>query len=92
MFQDAAIAQHLEGALPEARAGDEGRLPALDLEHHTKVADLVRQLVVGGLLAGVHDVGGGGLGVALAEMAVRSGTGSSLSLSVPVSPLLIKVS
>ena len=37
---------------------------------HRKVADVVRTLVNGGLLAGVHDVGNGGLGVALAEMAV----------------------
>ena len=36
---------------------------------------MVRTLVVGGMLAGVHDVGTGGLGLALAEMAVRSGVG-----------------
>lgn len=56
-----------------------GRLPALDLEHHTRVADLVRRLVTGGLLAGVHDVSAGGLGVALAEMAVRSGIGVTVA-------------
>jgi phosphoribosylformylglycinamidine synthase II len=56
-----------------------GRLPALDLEHHTRVANLVRQLVIGGMLAGVHDVSAGGLGVALAEMAVRSGIGFSVA-------------
>ena len=37
--------------------------------------DLVRSLVVSGSLAGVHDVSTGGLAVALAEMAVRSGVG-----------------
>jgi phosphoribosylformylglycinamidine synthase len=37
--------------------------------------DLVRSLVVSGVLAGVHDVSTGGLAVALAEMAVRSGVG-----------------
>jgi phosphoribosylformylglycinamidine synthase len=56
-----------------------GRLPALDLAHHTKVANLVRQLVIGGLLLGVHDVSSGGLGLALAEMAVRSGVGFSVA-------------
>src|SRR5262249_24398096 len=52
-----------------------GTLPALDTPMHTQVADLVRTLVTGGLLAGVHDVGAGGAGLALAEMAVRSGVG-----------------
>ncbi len=52
-----------------------GRLPALDLAFHTQVADVVRTLVVGGMVDGIHDVGTGGLGLALAEMAVRSGVG-----------------
>jgi phosphoribosylformylglycinamidine synthase subunit PurL len=52
-----------------------GCLPALDLGFHTQVAAVVRSLVHGGLLEGVHDVGSGGLGVTLAEMAVRSGIG-----------------
>jgi phosphoribosylformylglycinamidine (FGAM) synthase-like enzyme len=52
-----------------------GRLPSLDLVHHTAVANVVRMLVAGGLVAGLHDVSSGGLGVALAEMAVRSGVG-----------------
>ena len=43
----------------------------------TWCADLVAEAVAGGdgLLCGVHDVSAGGLGVALAEMAVRSGIG-----------------
>jgi phosphoribosylformylglycinamidine synthase II len=48
--------------------------PALDLDVHQAVADLVRHLVAEGLLAGVHDTADG-IGVALAEMAVRSGKG-----------------
>ncbi|WP_334142478.1 phosphoribosylformylglycinamidine synthase subunit PurL [Rhabdothermincola sp.] len=52
-----------------------GHLPALDHSHHLAVAAVVRTLVAGGLLAGVHDVSSGGLGLALAEMAVRSGIG-----------------
>jgi len=56
-----------------------GSLPALDLRVHTAVAGLVRQLVTDGLVVGVHDVADGGLGLALAEMAVRSGVGASLS-------------
>ncbi|TML89994.1 MAG: phosphoribosylformylglycinamidine synthase subunit PurL [Actinobacteria bacterium] len=49
--------------------------PTLDLERHRALLELVRALVVERRLAGVHDVSDGGLGVALAEMAVRSGVG-----------------
>jgi phosphoribosylformylglycinamidine synthase len=52
-----------------------GRLPELDPALHDEVASAVRALVTGGLVAGVHDVASGGVGVALAEMAVRSGVG-----------------
>ena len=38
-------------------------------------ADKVRELVAAGLVLGAHDVGSGGVGVALAEMVVRSGVG-----------------
>ena len=62
-----------------ARGVRGGRLPALDPAMHLVVADVVRSLVQGGLLRGAHDVSGGGLGVALAEMAVRSGMGVSIA-------------
>jgi phosphoribosylformylglycinamidine synthase len=42
---------------------------------HLAVCRLVRGLVLDGLLDGVHDLADGGLGLALAEMAVRSGVG-----------------
>ncbi|MGK2947056.1 MAG: phosphoribosylformylglycinamidine synthase subunit PurL [Acidimicrobiales bacterium] len=51
-----------------------GPPPDLDLDEHAAVADLVRHLVGEGLLAGAHDTADG-IGVALAEMAVRSGKG-----------------
>jgi phosphoribosylformylglycinamidine synthase len=51
-----------------------GGPPELDLEAHAQVAQLVRDLVSRGSLAGVHD-GADGLGVAVAEMAARSGVG-----------------
>lgn len=50
-------------------------MPVLDPAAHLAVAELVRSLVVGGLVAGVHDVSSGGLGVALAEMALAGGIG-----------------
>jgi len=56
-----------------------GTLPTLDLTHHMAVADVVRTLVNGGLVAGAHDVSSGGLGLALAEMAVRSGVGVNVA-------------
>jgi phosphoribosylformylglycinamidine synthase subunit PurL len=52
-----------------------GTPPALDLAGHRAVCDLVRRLVIDGLALGVHDTADGGLGLALAEMAVRSGVG-----------------
>jgi len=56
------------------RGHQAGPPPVLDLEAHRAVADLVRSLVAEGLLAGVHDTADS-IGVALAEMAVRSGRG-----------------
>jgi phosphoribosylformylglycinamidine synthase subunit PurL len=50
-------------------------LAGLDLELHRRLLALVTDLVNMRLLDGIHDVSDGGLGVALAEMAVRSGTG-----------------
>ncbi len=50
-------------------------LPPLDLVAHARLLDLVAGLVGDGLVAGVHDVSDGGLGVTLAEMAMRAETG-----------------
>ncbi len=57
-----------------------GQVPALDAEAHTRLADLVRNLVVGDRLSGVHDVSTGGLAVALAELAVHSGVGTEVAV------------
>jgi phosphoribosylformylglycinamidine synthase len=51
-----------------------GPAPALDLAAHLDLAQLVARLVADGLVVGVHDAADG-LGVALAEMAVRGGCG-----------------
>jgi phosphoribosylformylglycinamidine synthase len=56
-----------------------GRLPHLDLDLHARVLVLVADLVNERLVDGVHDVSAGGLGVALVEMAVKSGTGCRIS-------------
>ncbi|MHB1775764.1 MAG: phosphoribosylformylglycinamidine synthase subunit PurL [Acidimicrobiales bacterium] len=66
----------------ERRGVRTGSLPPLDAAAHSGLVELVRSVVAeavaGGppLLTGVHDVSGGGLAVALGEMAVTSGTGA----------------
>jgi phosphoribosylformylglycinamidine synthase subunit PurL len=68
--------RELSGSAWARRRGHRGgRLPSIDYVDHADVAEVVRTLVDGGLLAGVHDVSSGGVGLALAEMAVRSGIG-----------------
>jgi phosphoribosylformylglycinamidine synthase len=65
----------------EVRGHRSGRLPPLDLAAHRGVVDLVSRLVAEGvaggsaLLCAVHDVSAGGLGLALAEMAIAARTG-----------------
>jgi phosphoribosylformylglycinamidine synthase subunit PurL len=60
----------------EVRHHTGGVLPALDLTaHRALLALLVDLLADGDLVVGVHDVSGGGLGLALAECAVASGLG-----------------
>ncbi len=59
-----------------------GALDPVDLAAVSRLAGLVRDLVAGDLLSGVHDVAAGGLGSALAEMAVRTGVGVSVTTGV----------
>jgi phosphoribosylformylglycinamidine synthase len=69
----------------EGRGRRHGTLAPLDFTAHARVVDLVASLVAetvsggDGLLAAVHDVSGGGLGVALAEMAVAGGVGARVT-------------
>jgi phosphoribosylformylglycinamidine synthase subunit PurL len=56
-----------------------GRLARLDADLHGRLADLVRGLVSDGVLHGLHDIADGGLGLAVAEMAVRGGSGVRLT-------------
>ncbi|MCA1692253.1 MAG: hypothetical protein LC733_08670 [Actinobacteria bacterium] len=52
-----------------------GALPQLDFQQHAVLGALVRDLATKGLVAGLHDVADGGLALAMAEMAVKSGVG-----------------
>ena len=66
----------LSGSLWARNAGHSmGTLPVVDLAAAATVADVVRALVNDGLVVGAHDVSSGGVGLALAEMAVKSGVG-----------------
>ena len=59
----------------ECRQHRGGRLPVLDLAFHRSLVALVADLVNDAVVAGLHDVGDGGLGVALAELSVHSSLG-----------------
>jgi len=52
-----------------------GTLAPLDLDVARRLVEVVAELVVDDVVAGLHDVSEGGLGVALAEMAVQSQVG-----------------
>jgi phosphoribosylformylglycinamidine synthase len=56
-----------------------GRLPSPDLDGVRALAGLTRSLVADDLVRGVHDVGEGGLGLALAELAVAAGIGMKVT-------------
>jgi phosphoribosylformylglycinamidine synthase len=71
--------QELSGSQWAWRRGHRtGALVGLDAAAHLALADLVRRLVLDGLLAGVGDVADGGIALVLAEAAVRSGVGVAL--------------
>ena len=88
-------AREASGTIPFSLAGTQvavdvmgrrgGTLFAIDYATHAATCALISSLVGEhasgkvGLLGSVHDVGGGGLGVALAEMAIAGNVGASLS-------------
>jgi phosphoribosylformylglycinamidine synthase len=55
-----------------------GELPPLDLEMHNALVSLVVGCVRDGLVVGAHDVADGGLGLALAEMAIAGQCGAQV--------------
>ncbi len=57
---------------------EDGAPPPVDLTAERKNGDLVRGLIINGVATSCHDVSGGGLLVAIAEMAMASGIGVSL--------------
>ncbi|MFN8050040.1 MAG: phosphoribosylformylglycinamidine synthase subunit PurL [Acidimicrobiales bacterium] len=72
-----ATVPELSGSLwARAQGHRGGSLPVPDLAAASEVAQVLRSLVADDLLQGVHDVSSGGVGLALAEMAVKSGVGA----------------
>ncbi len=65
--------------LATRRAAGGGR-PTLDLGAAARVVQLLPRLCSGQVISGAHDLSIGGLGVALARMAISSGSGASISL------------
>ena len=66
--------------LREICGREEGAPPPVDLAAEKRNGDFVRGLIAEGHVAACHDVSDGGLGVALAEMALAAGTGAIVEL------------
>lgn len=67
--------------LRDLHGRNEGPAPHVDLAHEKAVGDFVRGLIRSGVATAVHDCSDGGLGVAIAEMAIASGIGATVDLA-----------
>lgn len=56
----------------------DGDAPHVDLAAERKTGDFVRKLIRSGVVTACHDLSDGGLGVALAEMAISGGLGATV--------------
>jgi phosphoribosylformylglycinamidine synthase len=72
--------------LREIHGREAGRPPVVDLDAEKRNGDLVRALIADRLVTACHDVSGGGLLVALAEMAMASGIGAAVSVPDDADP------
>ncbi len=64
--------------LAEIHGAAEGPPPGVNLDDERRAGDLVRGLIAASAAVSVHDCSSGGLGVALAEMAIASGIGAQI--------------
>jgi phosphoribosylformylglycinamidine synthase subunit PurL len=67
--------------LEKLSGGLADRLPRVDLAEHARGLEMVRDVVRSGLVASVHDIAEGGLGVALAECCIAAGLGAQVELA-----------
>ncbi len=65
--------------LSQIHSDHEGPPPPVDLASERKNGDFVRALIRAGTTSNVHDCSDGGLAIALAEMAMASGIGATIS-------------
>jgi phosphoribosylformylglycinamidine synthase II len=72
--------------LREICGREDGAPPPVDLALERKTGDFVRGLVRDKAVSAAHDLSEGGLGVALAEMAIAGGLGATLAIA-PSTPL-----
>jgi len=64
--------------LAEIEGRKEGPAPHVDLAAERKNGDFVRGQILAGAITACHDLSDGGLGVGLAEMAMKSGLGANV--------------
>ncbi|BBK31134.1 phosphoribosylformylglycinamidine synthase [Stella humosa] len=65
--------------LREILGREDGAPPPVDLAAERRAGDFVRDLIADGLATACHDCSDGGLGVAVAEMAMASGIGAEIA-------------
>lgn len=65
----------------------DGPPPPVDLAQERLVGDFVRDLIRDGMATAVHDCSSGGLGLAIAEMAMASNIGATVSVPVDGNPI-----
>jgi phosphoribosylformylglycinamidine synthase subunit PurL len=70
--------------LREICGREEGAPPPVDLAAEKKTGDFVRGLVRAGTVTAAHDLSEGGLGVALAEMALAGGLGAIIDITTAI--------
>lgn len=58
-----------------------GDAPDIDLDFEVRLQDLLLELIRTGLINAAHDISDGGLAIALAEMAIFSGKGASITVA-----------
>ncbi|MZR30368.1 phosphoribosylformylglycinamidine synthase subunit PurL [Sneathiella litorea] len=67
--------------LREIEGREEGAPPTVDLEKERKHGDYLREMIGKELITAAHDISDGGLGVALAEMAIAGNIGAEILLN-----------
>ena len=73
--------------LRDIHGRSDGPPPPVDLAHEKRVGEFVRKLIRSGIATAVHDLSDGGLAVGLAEMAMASGIGATVTQLADANPV-----